>query len=159
MKAVNFDLQKVLITPKGSASDFYYSLKLATYNLTVYDMASRQANCYMWNESIAKRGSCEIASCLYSYCASLPSLSQLSLFSDSCTGRQRNILFTAMCLYCVSNMDIQTITHTYFERGHSQMEGDNVHFVIERATKHADIYSPEEWVTAVRMAKKNIPTY
>ena len=62
--AVNFDLQKVLITPKMFVNDAYYSRKLSTYNFTTFDLASRNVQCYVWDETEAKRG-CEISTCLY----------------------------------------------------------------------------------------------
>ena len=34
------------------------------------------------------------------------------------------------------------------------MEGESLHFTIERATKHLDINIPSEWYTAVRFAKR-----
>jgi len=47
-----FDLQAVLITPRGEVTQFYYKRRLASYNFTVY-------------EGISKRGSNEIGSCLH----------------------------------------------------------------------------------------------
>jgi hypothetical protein len=56
-------------------------------------------------------------------------------------------------------MPIQTITHNFFERGHSQNEGDHVHSVIERSTKAVDIFEPQQWKFAVKMAKRTEPKY
>ena len=39
--ALNFDLQKVLVTPKLFVSDAYYSRKLTTYNLSIYNTSSK----------------------------------------------------------------------------------------------------------------------
>ena len=159
--AINFDLQKVLITPKGDASDFYYSRKLATYNFSIFDMSTKKAVCNMWNESIGKRGSNEISSLIFKYFTNIDTsqISEIVMFSDSCPGQQKNITFCAMCLYTVVNLPIQKISHYFFERGHSQMEGDSVHARIERSTAHIPIYAPDEWLTAVRMAKITQPTY
>jgi len=51
-----FDLQKVLTTPQGEASSFYYKRKFSVYNFTVYDIGKKLGYCYIWNESEAKRG-------------------------------------------------------------------------------------------------------
>jgi hypothetical protein len=51
------------------------------------------------------------------------------------------------------------ITHNYFERGHSQMEGDSVHATIETSTKKLEIYSPSDWITAIKNAKRVDPRY
>ncbi|KAK3092227.1 hypothetical protein FSP39_000013 [Pinctada imbricata] len=159
IKVINFDLQKVLITPKLFVSDAYYSRKLSTYNLSVFDLASKEVKCYLWNESEAKRGSCEIATCLYKYMKDAGELNEMILYSDSCTGQQRNLPFSIMCLYCVMHYPINKITHNYFERGHSQMEGDSVHATIENYTKKLEIYSPDDWKTAIESSKQKSPKY
>ncbi|GFO32251.1 DNA repair protein rhp54 [Plakobranchus ocellatus] len=62
-----FDLEEVLPTPKSNESCLYYKRKLNTYNLTVFDFDDVQARNFVWNERQAKRGSNEIASCVYKY--------------------------------------------------------------------------------------------
>jgi hypothetical protein len=159
VEVYNFDLQKVLTTPKSNVSDFYYSRKLATYNFSMYNLVSKKATCYMWDETMAKRGSSEIASFVFQNNISLGVKDEIIYDSDSCTGQQRNLPFSIMCLYSVNNLPIKQITHNYFERGHSQMEGDSVHAVIEKATKHSELYTPAEWMTAVANAKQSMPRY
>ena len=63
----NFDLQQVLVTPHFPSSQLFYRRKLATYNLTIYDIAKKKGYCYMWREGVGKRGSTNIASCLWKY--------------------------------------------------------------------------------------------
>jgi len=55
-----FDLEKVLTTPQGEDSNFYYKRKFAVYNFAVYDIVNKVGYCYMWDESEGKRGSNEI---------------------------------------------------------------------------------------------------
>jgi hypothetical protein len=57
-----FDLEEVLITPKGFVSSFYYKRRLNTYNFTIYNLGNREAYSFVWNETIACRGACEVAS-------------------------------------------------------------------------------------------------
>lgn len=158
-RVINFDLQKVLISPKTDIGEAYYSRKLATYNLSIFDIVSREGKCYMWYETIAKRGSCEIASCIYDYMKMIGPVKHLVFYSDSCTGQQRNLYFSSMCLYSVVNLPIETITHNYFERGHSQMEGDSVHATVERYVKKRDMFSPSDYFFAVRNCKMSQPKY
>lgn len=106
-----------------------------TYSFTTYDLNSKNVDCYVWDESQAKRGSCEIATCLLKHNRSAGEKDEVIYYSDSCTGQQKNIQFCTMFLYSVTNLPIETITHNYFERGHSQMEGDSVDTTIENATK------------------------
>ena len=48
---------------------------------------------------------------------------------------------------------------TFLQKGHTENENDSVHSVIERATKNAVIYSPEQWYSAVRTARKSKTPY
>lgn len=120
-----------------------------TYNFTTYDLNSGNVDCNVWDESQAKRGSCEIATCLLKHNRSAGEKDEVIYYSDSCIGQQRNIQFCTMVLYSVTNLPIETITHNYFERGHSQMEGDSVHTTIENATKRLEINSPKDWVLGI----------
>jgi len=42
-----FDLEKVLTTPQGEVSNFYYKRKFATYNFTIFDIAKKLGYCFM----------------------------------------------------------------------------------------------------------------
>lgn len=64
----------------------------------------------------------------------------------------------AMYLYAVQHLDINSITHKYLIRGHTQNEGDTIHSIIEksltRAKKSGPIYVPDQYVPIIRNAKK-----
>ena len=75
-----FDLQAVLQTPCSLVSQLYYMIKLNCYNLSIYNLASTHATCYLWSEVDAQRGSCEIGK--------LPSTDVIAKYQNTC-----NILF------------------------------------------------------------------
>ena len=95
----------------------------------------------MWHETVAKRGSCEISSYIFRENEKYAGLGvkDLEYYSDSCGGQQQNANFTTMCLFSVKKLQLETITHTYFERGHSQSEVDSVHARIKISTKQRDV--------------------
>ncbi|KAJ8931954.1 hypothetical protein NQ314_015085 [Rhamnusium bicolor] len=64
MVIVSFDLQKCLPTLHPTSGISFYKRKLWTLNLTLYEIRENKnsAICYLWNETIAKRGGQEIAS-------------------------------------------------------------------------------------------------
>ena len=58
--AITMDLQSVPSTPCGNVSSLYYAGKFSSYNFTVYDQASGDGSCMLWDESQGHRGSNEI---------------------------------------------------------------------------------------------------
>lgn len=153
-----YDLQSVLTTPSAQVSNFYYSRKFATYNLTVYNMGISEAHCYLWNEDQAKRGANEIATCVYQFLIENCVNKNTIFYSDNCSGQQKNKFMATLYLYAVTYLNIPSITHNYLIVGHTQNEGDSVHSVIEkqkiRLLKGGSIYSPQQWVTVIQSAKK-----
>lgn len=156
----NFDLQQVLSTPKSNVGLAYYKLKLATYNFTVFNLASKECDCYMWYECLAKRGSSEIGSCLFHFITSQVSkgFQEFSFFSDNCAGQNRNKNLFSLYNFLSQKYSI-TIRHTYLEVGHTQTEGDSVHSLIERMSKNIPVYTPDQWYSIVRTAKRVKPHY
>lgn len=105
IQVINFDLQKVLVTPKLFVSDAYYSRKLATYNFTTYDLSSRNVDCYVWDESQAKRGSCEIATCLLMHNRSAGE-------KDEVAQDKREISSFVLCVCTLSQIYLSKPLHT-----------------------------------------------
>ena len=62
-----FDLQQILVTSKSMSSQLYYRKKLATYNLSIFETRNKQGLCYMWHEGVGKRGTTNIALCVYNF--------------------------------------------------------------------------------------------
>ena len=70
--SITFDLQAVLPIPYAGDAQIYYMRKLAAYNFTIYEAASHNGYCYIWDETEGKRGANEIATCLLQYIKLLP---------------------------------------------------------------------------------------
>lgn len=91
----------------------------------------------MWHEAIAKRGGNEVASCLYEHLKALPvDVKNITFWSDSCFGQNKNSFVALMFAMFVSTVDnIETIDHKFLVPGHTHMECDVDHSVIERKKK------------------------
>ncbi|XP_062577208.1 uncharacterized protein LOC134239069 [Saccostrea cucullata] len=157
--AATFDLQAVLHTPCSLVSQLYYTRKLSCYNLSIYNLGSSNATCYLWSEVEAKRGSCEIGTCLYLQLLSLPSsIKHAILYSDACSGQNRNQFTATSLMHAVSFLpNLEIIDHKFLESGHTQMECDSMHSAIEFAKKKTEIYIPQQWSTVIRMARRKDP--
>lgn len=167
-----YDLQAVLQCPRGDISTFYYASKLNVFNFTIYEMKTHSAKCFVWDESEANRGVCEIGTCVIKYIESLEEVASqtdenqidLIFYSDNCCGQQKNKFMLSMYLYAVQHFHyIRSITHKFLVKGHSQNEGDSVHAVIERQIKRSlksgPIYVPNQYATLIRTAKKSGQPY
>ena len=69
LAVAGFELEQVLLTPHSFESLLYYKRRRASFNVTVYELGSRNGHCFVWNESVASRGwgACEVPSCVWEY--------------------------------------------------------------------------------------------
>ena len=157
---VTFDLQSVLQLPSGDVGQLYYKRKLVVYNLTVYGMVSpNDAYCFNWTECDGKKGANEIGSILHKYIMSLPvHTKHVVLFSDSCTGQNRNQYIASILLHTVvSKPNLEIIDHKFLVPGHTHMECDSMHAAIEYAHKNVSIYSIHDWHNVMKSARRSKP--
>lgn len=156
--SASFDLQAILQIPSGDVGLLYYCRKLTIYNLTIYESAfPNEAFCYAWTEVNGKKGSSEIGSIILKYLNGIPDhIEEVSLFSDTCGGQNRNQYVAAVLFWAVQKIDhLKCIEHKFLESGHSHMEVDSMHSSIESAQKHANIYSITEWLNVFRRARSS----
>lgn len=156
-----YDLQAVFQLPKGNVSVFYYKSKLNVLNFTIYDIKTNECSCYVWDESNGHRGINELGTCILQYLkkTAASGIKDVIFYSDNCAGQQKNKFMVALYLYAVTNLNINTITHKYLIKGHTQNEGDSAHSLIERQVnrqlKGGPMYSTDAFVSAIRGAKKS----
>uniref|UniRef100_A0A8D8SDE5 Uncharacterized protein n=1 Tax=Cacopsylla melanoneura TaxID=428564 RepID=A0A8D8SDE5_9HEMI len=97
------DLQQVLFTPMLTHADVFYQRQLSSYNFNIRNMTKNEANMFLWNECIGKRGSKDIASCILLYVTSnFEKINEgedrkLIVWSDRCVGQNNNR--TMLCLF------------------------------------------------------------
>ncbi|XP_070212669.1 uncharacterized protein [Littorina saxatilis] len=159
LHVITVDMQAVLQTPCGAVSQLYYKRKLSVFNFTTYSLADGKATCYTWDETEAKRGACEIATCLLMYIASLSShVKDVILYSDCCGGQNRNQYFATCFMHAVNTIpNINSITHKYLEPGHTQLECDSMHSAITCVKKNTPIFTPSGWNIVFRQARRQKP--
>lgn len=153
--SITLDLQSVLQIPSGEESLLYYCRKLCLYNFTIYESRSpNEAYCMLWSEVNGKRGSNEIGTALMQWINGLPEgIKEISLFSDTCGGQNRNQHISALLLYVTRTSQIEIIEQKYLESGHSFMEVDSMHSAIEREKRHVSVNSVMEWISIMKRAR------
>ena len=152
----SFDLQQVIFLPRSNRCEIFYKRRLSCYNFSVYDVKSKDAHCFLWNETVAGRGANEIASHLATYLveADEHGFEVASLFCDGCAGQNKNSVMCAMMMNVLkTTRHLNEVTIFYFETNHGQSEGDSVHSVVERAmTRAGEMFVPSQLSTLVSLA-------
>jgi hypothetical protein len=87
------------------------------YNLTFYNLGTKEGSCYMWTESEAGRGANEIASALYHWLVEedKKGAEQITVYSDTCAGQNRNRVVCSMIIVFLSrSVNTQKVEQKYF---------------------------------------------
>lgn len=162
---LTFDLQRALELPSIQTSEAFYMRQLWCYNLGVYDEVNKICYMYVWNESVASRGSQEVASCLYKHFGQhIPKDTQkIILRSDTCSGQNRNIKIALMLKKVFSLFDfpdLLSIEQQFYVSGHSYNSCDRSFGLVEKQKKVTEnIMLPKHWINIMRQAKKTEPKF
>ena len=149
--AIIGDLEASRGIPKDKAGDFFYISKISCYNFSIFNLKDSKGTCYMWDQTIGKRGSNEIGSALKHYINNLsPIIEELVIYMDTCWGQNKNQYVAAMVLKEINCSDnLKSITFKFFESGHNQSEVDSIHSGLERALKSQNMFTPDQLKTIV----------
>lgn len=74
------------------------------------------------------------------------------IWTDGCTAQNRNSIVSNALHRLAIDKNI-TITQKYLEKGHTQMEVDSVHSVIERKLKNVEIFLPSQYASLTKQAR------
>lgn len=156
-----FDLQQVIHLPISNENAIFYKRRFACYNLTFYNLASRDCHCFTWNECDSGRGSCEISTALFETLLKYDEkkVQTVNLFADGCGGQNRNTVVAAALLFIVSKSNhITEISLRFFVTNHGQSEGDSAHSAISYAIKKAgELFVPSQLTPIIRLARHAKP--
>lgn len=156
---VTMDLQSVLLCPKTLASSMYYKQKLQLHNFTIYEInkPNQDVHLYVWNEVEGGITSNKFTTCIIDYIKNVPfKYKKIVLISDGCTYQNRNKIL-ASALSDVSKNKQIIIEQLFLEKGHTMMQADNVHSVLEHLFK-PPINSPSDYIARMRLEDQSNPT-
>lgn len=150
----SFDLQKILNTPHGDSMLLFYSRKYTMYNETFYESGTRNGYCFVWGEQDGLRGSNEICTTLIKYLTIVEersTVNTVSLFCDSCPGQNKNNQVISAIFWFMNKVaiNINSVSITYLQPGHTYMPVDSVHSAIDSNLKKKIVWAPSEWPTII----------
>uniref|UniRef100_A0A6P7GVH8 Uncharacterized protein LOC114347223 isoform X2 n=1 Tax=Diabrotica virgifera virgifera TaxID=50390 RepID=A0A6P7GVH8_DIAVI len=145
IKVLTGDLQKCLPSPLVTNCISLYKRKLWTLNYTLYDSSDSSVHCIMWDESKGARGGNEIGSGLLKWADTVipgSEIEEIILWSDNCYGQNKNVSLI-MCFFWILNKypQVKMITQKFLLKGHTHMEADTVHALIDRKRKKHDYFN------------------
>ena len=140
------DLQATQQSPMVRANCIYYKSKLNVYNYTVYNLGNGRAKCYWWNETQADLSASVFTSLLVDYIeTTFTDKLPVIVYSDGCGYQNRNSTMSNGLL----NLAMKTqreILQKFLVKGHTQMECDSIHSLVERKLKNVDIRLPSDYM-------------
>ena len=150
---ISIDLQQTLTCPRLNNQRAYFRKKFNYHNLCIYDLNSCKANCFLWDETMAMKGSNEINSCLLKWIELNKSdgFKDLVIFADNCAGQNKNIYVILNCLRLLQLGDFDSIKIEFMVAGHSYMPCDRAFGSIEKKIrKQPTINNPDEYARLIQ---------
>lgn len=158
-RAVCLDLQQILPTPRLSTGAAYYKRKLWTYNFCVHDLKKNISTMFVWDETQAKRGSIEVASCIKKWVdeeMEKGKFDKLVVVSDNCAGQNKNLNLVLYYLRELHASRLVSIDHVYLIPGHSYMDCDRAFGVIEKKIRRTgNVYTPDHYCSLIHTSVAN----
>lgn len=157
-RTICMDLQQILPCPKLNNQKAYYKKKISLYNFCVYDLNLKKANCFLWDETTAQKGSNEINSCLYKWFQENKDAGfrHLRIFADNCVGQNKNLYVVLNCMRLVQSGELDTVTIEFMVAGHSFLPCDRTFGNIEKKVKKRSIVNcPAEYAEIIRTSTKD----
>lgn len=151
------DMQAVKLIPQLNANAAYYKMKLQVHNFTIYNLITHESDNYVWDETNGNLVASTFATIIIKHLRNIITRSQeinhIIIYSDGCFYQNRNVtLSNALLSFCVeTNISIE---HKYLVKGHTQMECDSTHSLIERKIKNRQINLPSQFEQLIREARK-----
>ena len=151
---LSIDMQQVLPVPTLTHSNMFYCRQLSCYNLGIHISDDDTAHMCMWDESMASRGSSEVASCLFKiFNLGILKRKKLIIWSDNCTGQNKNSTVVLLMMFLVNLGWFQEIVHKFLVSGHSFLSCDRDFAIIEKRRRVSKALVPQDLQRIVESAK------
>lgn len=149
------DVQAVKLCPQLQASALYYKTKLQVHNFTIYNLSTHACKNFVWNETEGELCCSVFVTCIVKHLAAVLETDKkpIVLYSDSCGYQNKNNVLSNALSILATKFDT-VIEQKFLEKGHTQMECDSSHSLIERRLKGKDIFLPTDYINIIKDARK-----
>lgn len=157
------DLQQVIFSPSLSNSSSFYLRKVSNFNFGVHSSVNNNAAMFNWNELTGRRGSNEIASCIWKYCVQNfqplqeGQTRELIVWLDRCIGQNNNFMVITMLMALVWTKYFTKVHQKFLLTGHSFNDCDRDFGLIEKQLKTSTIITPTDIEKAIIQARVQNP--
>jgi hypothetical protein len=159
------DVQSALPCPQLFVNATYYRSKLNCHNYTLCNLKNlNEVDCYFFSEDEAGLEADVFISCLLDHLTSAlkkyPNIKRIILYTDSCPAQNKNIkLSNALLHFCIVNQIV--LEQKFLVVGHTYMEADANHSMIERQCRKKNISTPKDYVEQIVACRlggiRNVP--
>lgn len=164
IEVLTFDFQRVLELPCIETDEVYRRRALWCNNFCVYDELRNIAYMYVWNETVASRGTQEIGSCLYKHFFEFISKdTRKVIFWSKPSVQSRNVKLALMLQKIFDywkNPELKIIEQRFFLLGHTRSSCNRSFDLIEKQKRATEkIIEPSDWFDVIKEAKKTEPKF
>ena len=154
-------LTSIILVPKLSTKDYFFSRKLVLFNMTFASPGKdAPAHCVLWHEEQARRSASEITNSYFTHLNKHRDNKQIVIYCDNCSSQNKNRTLYGFLLRYVNETShsSRTITMKYFEPSHTNMPADSVHGSIATSIKSQDLHDFDHFVKTIQDSRKNLST-
>lgn len=137
------DVEAVKVAPFLKTSALYYKSKLVVHYFTMYDIGTKEVDCFWFDETAGDLEASVFASSVVHKLDEVLTIDPkpVVLWSDGCGNQNRNCIFANALLNLAVEKNV-LIEQNFLLKGHTQMECNSVHSNIEERLKNKEIYLP-----------------
>ena len=138
---VSFDFMQNLPMPNLTHNDvlkYKHLLWMYMYVFGIHDMVLDCGYMYMWDETVAKRGSSQVASCPRHFFETYRTGARsLVSYSDGCGGQNKNLMVLGLYSELHQQGVYDILDHKFLTRGHTFLRNDSDFAQIEKRKSSA----------------------
>ncbi|XP_046684658.1 uncharacterized protein LOC124370417 [Homalodisca vitripennis] len=153
-----FDYMKTISIPKLPVQELYYMRQISVNVFGIHNLKDNKTTIFLYHEGVAKKPPNEVCSFLNEYLKSVSDqYTELRLFSDNCSGQNKNQALSRLCLYLTDSGRFRKVTQYFPLRGHSFLPCDRDFGIISKALKKNDrIFTVHEITLTLRRSRGSV---